>query len=686
MAPPPVTILVLADRQAPSVPPRDYLARLRAGPYRILDDSAQGEPGVSASGVACDLVLLEAAGDPEDLARLDGALAAWPDVPVIAVALGGDEAFARQAVERGARDCVRYGEEASPEPQRQDDVLVRSIEQALERQRLRASEACFRDMIDKSSEALLVIDRAGVVRFVNPAGLVLFDCPREELVGKEFALPCGVGESTEVEVAGRSAPVVAELRVAETRWEGAPARLATLRDVTSHKRLLNDLQEARQRDRHLAYHDPLTGLPNRQLLLDRLGQAAAHARYLERVAVFFVDLDGFKQINDTLGHAAGDEVLRQAADRLQGCVRGTDTVARLGGDEFVLLLPGVEPSFDAAGMARSIRQALTRPFEVAGRRQVLSASIGISMAPNDGVEPDTVLRKADQAMYRAKQMGKNTFQFYDPAFDGTGDRPGGQDRLWQALEKGELCLHYQPQFDLRSGALTGVEALVRWQHPQRGLLRPSEFMPLAETSELIGAIDRWVLQTACAQNRTWQKDGYAPVRMAVNLSSRLLQSGCLTQTVEEALRQAQLDSCWLALEIAERQALEYHATMPGLLAELQQLGVRLVIDDFGAGLGSLTALRRLPIDGVKIDRSVVHSLPHDGASAAITTAIVGLGHHLCLQVLAKGVESAGQLDFLRGVHCDGVQGFHTGRPQSHGPLTGLLQSAARPRPVVLRVS
>jgi diguanylate cyclase (GGDEF)-like protein len=678
MAPPPVTILVLADRQAASASARGYLARLRAGSHCILEEPSHG--------TVPDLLLLEVVGGEEGLARLDRALATWPGVPVVVVALDADAAFLQQAVERGAQDCVLVGNDGtSPEHQRRDDWLVRSIDHALERQRLRASEASFRDMIDKSSEAILVIDRGGIVRFVNPAGLTLFACPREELVGKAFRLPCAVGQSTEVEIACRSAPpVVAEMRVAETRWEGAPAWLATLRDVTSQKRLLDDLQQARRRDQHLAYHDTLTGLPNRQLLLDRLGQAAAHARYLERVVVFFVDLDGFKQINDTLGHAAGDEVLRQAAGRLQGCVRGSDTVARLGGDEFVLLLPGVEPSFDAAGMARSIRQVLTRPFEVAGRRQVVSASIGISLAPNDGVDPDTVLRKADLAMYRAKQMGKNTFLFYDAAFD--GDRPGGQDRLRQALERGELRVHYQPQFDLRNGALTGVEALVRWQHPQRGLLRPGEFMPLAETSELIGAIDRWVLQTACAQNRAWQAESYTPVRVAVNLSSRLLQSGCLVQTVEEALRQSGLDPYWLSLEVAERQALEYHTTMPGVLADLQQLGVRLVIDDFGAGLGSLTALKRLPIDGVKIDRTVVQSLPADGASAAITSAIVELGHHLCLQVLAEGVESAGQLEFLREVRCDGVQGFHTGRPQSHGPLTGLLQSAARPRPVILRVS
>jgi diguanylate cyclase len=231
-----------------------------------------------------------------------------------------------------------------------------------------------------------------------------------------------------------------------------------------------------------------------------------------------------------------------------------------------------------------------------------------------------------------------------------------------------------------------VEALVRWQHPQRGLLRPGEFMPLAEASELSQAIDRWVLHTACAQNRTWQQAGYTPVRVAVNLSSRLLKSGCLPQTVDEALRQTGLDPYWLGLEIAERQALEDPAATTGLLADIQQLGVRFMIDDFGAGLGSLTALKRLPIDGVKIDRTVVQSLPADGATAAITTAIVELAHHLCLQVLAEGVESAGQLAFLRAVHCDSVQGFHTGRPQAHGPLAGLLQSAARPRPVILRVS
>jgi PAS domain S-box-containing protein len=285
MAPPPVTILLLTDSSGPPAPARAYLERLRVGPHRILEG-----PAALEGGAVLDLILLEVRGDPDGLARLDHAFASWPGVPVVVIAFGSDEALARQAVHR-AQDCVLAGGDDST-------LLMRSIDLALERQRLRATEACFREMIDKSAEAVLVIDRDGIVRFANPAGLILFDCPRDELVGEEFRLPFTPGQSTEVEVAGGAkrgaAAVVAELRVAPTRWEGAPAWLATLRDVTSHKRLLDDLQQARQRDRHLAYHDAVTGLPNRNLLLDRLGQATAHPRYLERVAVFFVDLDGFK--------------------------------------------------------------------------------------------------------------------------------------------------------------------------------------------------------------------------------------------------------------------------------------------------------------------------------------------------------------------------------------------------------
>jgi diguanylate cyclase (GGDEF)-like protein len=670
MVSPSVTICLLLHERAPPDPLRDYLTFLSAPPYRLWDGAGP-----------IDLVLLEVHGQvPEGLDRLKAALAEHPETPIVVLAEEVPRDFVRAARGHGAQDCVGAA------------GLEQAIEQVLERQRLRASEACFRALIDQSSDAVLILDRECFIRFANPAARTLLGSAEAQLLGTPFSFSATAGTTTEIRLARPDGPtLVAEMRVGATHWEGAQALLVTLRDVTEHRRLLDDLERARQRDHHRAHHDPLTGLPNRHLLLDRLAGAIAPLKPPERVAVFFLDLDGFKQINDTLGHPAGDEVLREAATRLQSCVRGSDTVARLGGDEFVLVLPAVEPDFDAAGVARKVRRQLTRPFEVGGRRLKISASIGISLAPGDGLDADTLIRKADSAMYRAKRLGKNSVQFYDASLDDSptalvlpgrlpAGSPRGLSRLWQALQREELRLHYQPQFDLRTGSVAGVEALLRWRHPQRGLLRPGEFMPLVEGTDLAEAIDRWVMATACAQNRAWQEAGLDPVRMAVNLTPEHLHDGRLAGVVAEILARAGLEACWLGLELAEGPALNGPVTA-ATLTELQRLGVRVTIDDFGSGLGSLTALKRLPVDGVKIDRSVITTLPVDGASAAITQAVVELAHRLSLRVLATGVENDRQLAFLRTVRCDAVQGFHCGRPQTQAALAGLLRRALLRVPV-----
>ncbi|RXZ38054.1 EAL domain-containing protein [Oxalobacteraceae bacterium CAVE-383] len=425
---------------------------------------------------------------------------------------------------------------------------------------------------------------------------------------------------------------------------------------------------------HLANHDPLTGLFNRALLNDRLSQAVTYATRAERhVAVLFIDLDRFKNINDSLGHDAGDRVIVEVARRLNANVRDGDTVARLGGDEFVVVLADIAHESEIAAIARKMLDALFAPMDMDGQELSPVGSIGVAVFPRDGDTAATLLANADAAMYRVKEMGCGNFQFYQPCMNTRAlDRLKLEAGLRRALERNEFVLHYQPQIDIPSGAIVGAEALLRWQPPGRAMVHPGDFIPIAEETGLIVPIGEWVLRTACAQQVAWKNAGLRNISMAVNLSARQFKQQDLHQMVANVLTDTQCAADQLDLEITESVVMDDPEAAAATLQLLTDMGVHLSIDDFGTGYSSLSYLKRFPIHSLKIDRSFVCDIPANSNDAAIATAVIALAHSMKLTVVAEGVETAEQLEFLRERQCDSMQGFLCGRPMPSEEVALLL--------------
>ncbi|WP_334156828.1 bifunctional diguanylate cyclase/phosphodiesterase [Oryzomicrobium sp.] len=443
--------------------------------------------------------------------------------------------------------------------------------------------------------------------------------------------------------------------------------IAAFSDITERK-------AAEAQVRHMAEYDALTNLPNRVLLLDRLGQSIAAAqRAGTGMALLFIDLDRFKNINDSLGHAVGDQVLCLVGERLSATVRASDTVSRLGGDEFVVLLPNLDVPDRAASVAEKLLVALSQPLAVGAHELAVTPSIGIAVYPEDGDDGPTLLKNADAAMYSAKENGRNNYQFFTPEMNArVSERLALENSLRQALTRNELFLHYQPQYDLQSGELTGCEALVRWQHPEQGLVPPARFIPVAEDTGLILPLGLWVLREACRQAKAWQDQGLKPIPVAVNLSAVQFRQVRLTGLVADVLAETGLEPRWLELELTESMLMEDGPRHTTTLAELKALGVRLALDDFGTGYSSLSYLKRFDLDTLKIDRSFVQALPDDSEDAALTSAIIGIARLLGLTTVAEGVETEAQRAFLAAQGCTLMQGFLMARPMSGDELGRLL--------------
>jgi diguanylate cyclase (GGDEF)-like protein len=433
-----------------------------------------------------------------------------------------------------------------------------------------------------------------------------------------------------------------------------------------------------QRVEYLAYHDGLTGLPNRSLFGKLLGQSISEARRYDRpLAVAFLDLDRFKQINDTLGHDAGDQLLREVAKRLQGCVRGSDTVARLGGDEFVVLLLDLGDPKYAALIAQKILVAVAKPITLLGHEFRVTASVGISVYPQDGFDEQTLTKNADVAMYQAKAEGKNNFQFYSASLNANSlERLTLESSLRHALEHGEFRLRYQAKRDIKSGHITGMEALLRWEHPDLGLLAPMQFIPMAEETGLIVPIGRWVIETACHQNVAWQHAGAPPLNIAVNLTARQFADERLLEDVRAALDITGMDPRLLEFEISESVLIRDVEATLRILSGLKGLGVRIAIDDFGIGYSSLKTLQRFPLDTIKIDRSFIRGISDDPENWGLADAVISMGKNLSLTVVAQGVETNEQAEFLRDHACDELQGFYFDRPLPPNEFIKLLLTPA----------
>jgi len=421
-----------------------------------------------------------------------------------------------------------------------------------------------------------------------------------------------------------------------------------------------------ERLNYLAYYDVLTGLPNRNLLGDRLAQAISHSkRYDSMAAVAFIDLDRFKIINDSLGHTAGDYLLKVVAERFAACLRDGDTVARLGGDEFVMVLPGQNSVEAINQVMQRIRTSIAEPVKSPKGLLATSCSIGIALYPQDGEDVETLLKHADAAMYRAKELGRNTFQFFTGEMnDKINDRLLMETRLRNAVQNGEMHLDYQPLVDQRAGGIIGVEALARWDNPEAGTVLPEVFIPLAEETDLILAIGEWVLRQACAQNKAWQEVGLRPVPVSVNVSARQFRQLDLPELVARVLAETGLEARWLNLELTESVIMQNTAAAAEIMRELRSMGVSLSIDDFGTGFSSLAYLRRFPVSRLKIDRAFVGDIVAGGGDAAIAQAVVSLGHSLGLKVVAEGVETPEQAAFLAARDCDEAQGFYYSVPLS----------------------
>jgi diguanylate cyclase (GGDEF)-like protein/PAS domain S-box-containing protein len=578
-----------------------------------------------------------------------------------------------------------------------DDYLSKPVDVRLLKVRLAIAERRIRDLLERkrAEEAMRLRDRAiaaasnGIaitdpnqpdnpVIYCNPALERITGYTQAEILGRNLRFlqgpdtdPATISEIRNALREERECWVVLK----NYRKDGSPfwneLTIAPVRDekgrLTHFIGVQTDITQ-RKRDeetiRHLAYDDALTGLPNRTLFNDRLTLALAQAhRNQGKLAVMLMDLDRFKIINDTLGHAVGDQLLRGVARRLINSLREGDTVARLGDDEFAFLLPGMDQVEDVAKTAQKIIEILKSAFYFEGHELHVTPSIGIALYPNDGEDAQTLLKNANTALHRAKEQGRNTYQLYTPAMNATAlERLALESRLYRALEREEFVIYYQPQINIHTGGVVGVEALVRWRHPKLGLILPGKFIPLAEETGFIIPLGEWVLLTACAQNKAWQDAGLPPLRMAVNLSISHFKREDLTKMLAQVLEKTGLHPNYLELELTESIGMENVERAITKLQELKALGVKLSIDDFGTGYSSLSYLKRFPIDTLKIDQSFVQHIPTNPNDAAITTAIIAMAHSLNLKVIAEGVETEEQLTFLRPYRCDEMQGFLFSKP------------------------
>ncbi len=630
---------------------------------------------------AIDIILLDLGlPDAQGLGAVRRVRAAAPHVPVVVLTGLDDESVAAQALQEGAQDYLIKG-------QIEARGLFRALRYAGERKIM--EEALFAEKeraqvtLHCIADAVICTDSSGSITFLNVVAENLTGWTWQAAAGRQMAEVFRVEGATTPEATllptettiGQAPIVLLQANSILIRRDGheipiegsvAPIRdregLATgavivFRDVSGPRAMALQLT-------HSAEHDFLTGLPNRMLLNDRINQAIVLApRHMKHVAVLFLDLDGFKHINDSLGHPVGDKLLQSVAERLVECVRGSDTVSRQGGDEFVVLLSEVEQSEDAAVTARRILAAVAEAHSIDQHDLHVTASVGVSVYPGDGLDADALIKNADTAMYQAKENGRQGFQFFKPAMNVRAvERQSIEEGLRRALERREFALHYQPKVNLATGAITGAEALLRWTHPTRGPIAPADFIPVAEDCGLILQIGAWVLREACQQARTWMDAGLPIMTMAVNVSAMEFRVENFLEGVLESLAQTNLDPKSLELELTESVLMKQSASAATILRGLRESGIRVTVDDFGTGYSSLSYLQKFPVDALKIDQSFIRQISTVGDDTTIVKAVIGMARGLKLRVIAEGVETLEELAFLRAYRCDEAQGYYFSRP------------------------
>lgn len=690
----PIRLVLVEDDDNDALLVEDHLRR---GGLEFERVRVQTEPELNAAlARGCDLVLCD-----HSLPGFGGMSAlqivrAWDeDLPLIFVSGTIGEEAAVEAMRLGARDYVLKGDltRLLPALNRELDELGRrrgqrrleAQRQAAERERARLAA-----VLDVTPDLVAIASPEGRLSYLNDsgrrllglgAGAALPEGGLEELFSEHlaarllhdaFPIACRDGHWLgEVELPGRDGadPVpLSKLVVARRDERGEIDCLALLaRDISERKRFEAEMQ-------HQATHDRLTGLPNRFLLLDRLAAELAHVRRNGGyAAVMFFDLDNFKRINDTFGHMVGDRVLQQIAVRIRSCLRPTDTLARHGGDEFTLAVGQLSRIEDVLAVLRKIRTAFERPV-IAGTQEVfVTFSIGIAVFPHDGAEVEFLLRNADTAMYRAKSDGRNRYRFYAPDMNQRGhELLSLESDLRRAIERQEFELFYQPQVELAGGRIRGFEALLRWRHPERGLVAPADFLGLLEDTGLILPVGDWVLRRACADARRWRETTGLPLRMSVNVSPQQFADPDLLDRVKTTMIEEVILTGALELEVTENLMMRDPPATGALLRELHALGVRIAIDDFGIGYSSLAYLKNFPVHVLKIDRTFVGDVLEDAGDATIVEASISLGHKLGLEVVAEGVETAAQRDFLRSRGCDLAQGYYFSRPVPATEIDALL--------------
>lgn len=607
------------------------------------------------------------------------------DIPFIMVSGTVGEDRAVEIMKAGAHDYIMKNNlnRLVPAVERGlRNAEIRRQHQAAENERARLSS-----ILEATPDLVAIIDLAGCIHYINQAGsrwfgftgktdsnrVSLFDyySPWAAALMQDTAIPTALREGVWEGEAAILKPCGLEIPVSQV--------LLSHRDTHSQVEFLStiarDISERKHYEQELQYrvtHDALTHLPNRVLLRDRLAQSLAHARRNRFLAaVLFLDIDNFKQINDALGHTAGDSCIRTVAHRLASCIRVSDTLGRYGGDEFLIILSDLHEISDVEGVISKIRTALGQPLKLNNNDVFITLSIGVSLYPRDGKDEETLLKASDAAMYTAKRIGRSQFRYYLPEMNFRGrELLTLETELRRALKREEFVLHYQPQLDLNTNQITAVEALIRWQHSERGLIPPGDFIPLLEQTGFIQEVGNWVLETACRQTKAWHAQGY-PIRMAINCSARQFQPRLL-DTVCQTIKKHLLDPNCLEIEVTESVVMQDVQYATSVLQHLKEMGVTLAIDDFGTGYSSLAYLKRFPIHSLKIDCSFVRDIPDDKGDAAIAETILLLGHSLGLEVVAEGVETEIQMQFFQERHCHRIQGYWIGRPMPAQDLLPLI--------------